>query len=49
MRSVKEVVSRDFTLSPFLLAAVFYLLISYIIILIFKAIEKKYDFIENPI
>jgi len=49
MRSVKEVVSRDFTLSPFLLAAVFYLLISYIIISIFKAIEKRYDFIENPL
>lgn len=49
MRSVKEVVSRDFTLSPFLLAAIFYLLISYIIITIFKAIEKKFDFIENPI
>jgi len=47
MRSVKEVVSRDFTLSPFLLAAIFYLLISYIIIMIFKSIEKKYDFIEN--
>ncbi|PKK97159.1 MAG: amino acid ABC transporter permease [Tenericutes bacterium HGW-Tenericutes-3] len=49
MRSVKEVVSRDFTLSPFLLAAIFYLLISYIIITIFKAIEKRFDFIENPI
>ncbi len=47
MRSVKEIVSRDFTLSPFLLAAIFYLAISYIIILIFKVIEKKYDFIEN--
>ncbi len=47
MRSVKEIVSRDFTLSPFLLAAIFYLAISYMVILIFKGIEKKYDFIEN--
>jgi len=47
LRNVKEVVSRDFTLSPFILAAVFYLVTSYFIILFFRWIEKRYDFIEN--
>lgn len=47
LRNVKEVVSRDFTLSPFFLAAAFYLVISYFIIQLFKYFEKKYDFIEN--
>ena len=47
LRDVKEIVSRDFTLSPFFLAAVFYLLMSYLIILFFRGIERKYDFIEN--
>lgn len=47
MRNVKEVVSRDFTLSPFVLAAVFYLFISFIIVKTFRYIEKKYDFLES--
>lgn len=47
LRNVKEIVSRDFTLSPFFLAAVFYLLMSYLIILFFRGIERKYDFVEN--
>lgn len=47
MRNVKEVVSRDFTISPFILAAVFYLVISFIIVKVFKSIEKKYNFIES--
>ncbi len=46
MRGVKEIVSRDFTFSPFILAALFYLIISYIIILIMRNIEKKIDFFE---
>ncbi len=49
MRNVKEIVSRDFTISPFILAAMFYLLVSYIIIKIAKAIEKRYDFMESSI
>ncbi len=47
LRNVKEIVSRDFTLSPFVLAAIFYLLASYLIILFFRWIEKRFDFIEN--
>ncbi len=47
MRNVKEVVSRDFTLSPFVLAAIFYLIFSFIIVKVFKAIEIKYDFMDS--
>lgn len=47
LRNVKEVVSRDFTLSPFVLAALFYLVTSYFIIMFFRWIEKRYDFVEN--
>lgn len=49
MRNVKEVVSRDFTISPFFLAAVFYLLMSFIIIKIFKKLEQKFDFMDNTV
>jgi polar amino acid transport system permease protein len=49
MRNVKEIVSRDFTISPFVLAAIFYLLMSYLIIQVARRIEKKYDFIENAV
>lgn len=49
MRNVKEIVSRDFTISPFFLAAIFYLLISYIIIKIFKKLENKFDFMDNTV
>ena len=47
MRNVKEIVSRDFTISPFILAAIFYLAISYLIIKLFKKIEKKYDYVDS--
>jgi polar amino acid transport system permease protein len=49
MRNVKEIVSRDFTISPFFLAAVFYLLMSYLIIKIFKKLEQKFDFMDNTV
>lgn len=49
MRNVKEIVSRDFTISPFFLAAIFYLLFSYLVIRIFKSIEKKYDFLDSTL
>jgi polar amino acid transport system permease protein len=47
MRQVKEVVSRDFTISPFVIAAVFYLLFSYVIVYVFKKIEAKNDFLDG--
>jgi polar amino acid transport system permease protein len=43
LRMVREVVSRDFTISPFFIAAIFYLLFSYIIILGLKQLEKRFD------
>ena len=43
LRKVREVVSRDFTISPFFIAAIFYLLFSYIIILGLKQLEKRFD------
>lgn len=49
MRNVKEIVSRDFTVSPFFLAAAFYLILSYIIIKIFRSIENKFDFMDNTV
>lgn len=47
MRNVKEIVSRDFTVSPFILAAFFYLFVSFLIIKIAKKFEDKYDFLES--
>ncbi|PKK97682.1 MAG: amino acid ABC transporter permease [Tenericutes bacterium HGW-Tenericutes-2] len=46
MRGVKEIVSRDFTISPFILASAFYLLISYVIVKLFKRLEKRFDYLE---
>ena len=43
LRKVREVVSRDFTISPFFIAAIFYLFFSYIIILGLKQLEKRFD------
>jgi polar amino acid transport system permease protein len=46
LRKVREVVSRDFTLSPFFMAAIFYLGMSYIIAEILKRVEKRFDFMN---
>ena len=46
MRGVKEIVSRDFTISPFILASAFYLLISYVIVKLFRQLEKRFDYLE---
>jgi polar amino acid transport system permease protein len=43
LRKVREVVSRDFTVTPFFIAAIFYLLFSYVIIVGLKQLEKKFD------
>lgn len=43
LRKVREVVSRDFTVTPFLIAGIFYLLFSYLIILGLKQIEKRIE------
>ncbi|MBU1144968.1 MAG: amino acid ABC transporter permease [Firmicutes bacterium] len=46
LRNVKEIVSRDFTISPFILAAIFYLIFSFLIVTIFRKLELKYDFLD---
>lgn len=46
MRNVKEIVSRDFTISPFIVASMFYLLISFFIVKIFRQLEKKFDYVD---
>jgi polar amino acid transport system permease protein len=43
LRKVREVVSRDFTVSPFFIAAIFYLLFSYLIIRLLKTLEGRFD------
>lgn len=45
LRKVREVVSRDFTISPFFMAAIFYLAVSFLIAEILKRVEKQFDFI----
>ena len=49
MRNVREIVSRDFTISPFVVAAAFYLIFSFMIVYILRKVERKYDFLENVI
>ncbi|MGF6906490.1 amino acid ABC transporter permease [Fusobacterium sp. PH5-44] len=41
LRKSKEIVSRDFTISPFVICAIIYLIFSAIVVLVFKQIEKK--------
>lgn len=41
-RAAKEIVTRDFTITPFAVAAVIYLTITMFIVLIFRQLEKKY-------
>ena len=43
LRNMKEIVSRDFTIYPFFLAALFYLIFSYVIIKVFRYIESRYQ------
>lgn len=46
LRNSKEIVSRDFTIVPFIIAALLYLVMNYIMVLIFKALEKRYSVYE---
>lgn len=46
MRNVKEIVSRDFTISPFILASAFYLFISFLIVRIFRYLEKRFNYMD---
>lgn len=41
LRNSREIVTRDFTITPFIICAVIYLIISTLIIIILKQIEKR--------
>lgn len=41
LRNAKEIVTRDFSITPFFICGVFYLALSTIILLIFKRLEKR--------
>lgn len=43
-RNAQQIVSRDFTTIPLVLAALFYLLFTTIVVWIFRKIERKYGF-----
>lgn len=43
LRAAKEVVTRDFTITPFIIAAAIYLFITSLIVLMFRKLEKKYS------
>ncbi len=42
MRAAKEILTRDFTLIPFVVAAIIYLFLTSLIVLGFRKLEKKY-------
>lgn len=46
LRSAKVSVTRDFSIIPFIIAAIFYLLISSVIVTVFRKLEKKYSVYE---
>ncbi|MDC7239599.1 MAG: amino acid ABC transporter permease [Spirochaetales bacterium] len=46
LRNSKEIVSRDFTIVPFVIAAGVYLLMNYGVVLFFKKLEQRYSVYE---
>lgn len=46
LRNSKQVVSRDFTVTPFILAAGIYLILNYALVLFFRRIEKRFSVYE---
>ncbi len=46
LRSAREIFTRDFSIVPFLIAAVIYLLMTSVIVYIFKKLEQKYSVYE---
>lgn len=41
LRNSKEIVTRDFSITPFIICAVMYLILSTVVVLFFKQMEKK--------
>lgn len=46
LRATKQIVARDFTMTPFLVAAVIYLIITAVFTVIFNKLEKKFSIYE---
>ncbi|MBF8984810.1 amino acid ABC transporter permease [Lutibacter sp. B2] len=46
LRAAKEVLTRDFNVTPFIIAAIIYLLLTSVVVLVFKQLEKKYAIYE---
>jgi polar amino acid transport system permease protein len=46
LRNSKEIVSRDFTIIPFVIAGIIYLILNYGIVLLFRHMEKRYSVYE---
>lgn len=44
LRNAKEIVTREFTIIPLVIAAVVYLLITSVIVIVFRKLEGKYSF-----
>lgn len=45
-RAAKEIVTRDFTTVPFMVAAVIYLLLTSVVVTVFRKLEQKYSVYE---
>ncbi|AZV58084.1 MULTISPECIES: amino acid ABC transporter permease [Clostridium] len=43
LRAAKEVVTRDFTITPFIIAAILYLILTSVLVMAFRKLEKKYS------
>lgn len=46
LRAAKQILSRDFTITPFFIAAFIYLILTSIVVVFFKNVEKKYSAFE---
>ena len=46
LRAAREIVTRDFTITPFFIAAIIYLLFTSLIVMAFRKLEKKYSVYE---
>jgi polar amino acid transport system permease protein len=47
LRSAKEIFTRDFTLTPFVIAAILYLLLTSVVINVFRLLEKRLEVYEG--
>ncbi|KGK89175.1 MULTISPECIES: amino acid ABC transporter permease [unclassified Clostridium] len=46
LRAAKQILSRDFTITPFFIAGFIYLILTSIVVIFFKNVEKKYAAFE---